>query len=480
MWRILKKKKGEWTLKKTIHIFTMFLTTLLIVSCIFTSNKTLAAGLTDVPSKYASEINYLVSKGIVTGYPGGELRPNQLVTREEAAAMIGRALKLNGTKRQTPFSDVSSSSYASGYIASAYQKGIIKGKGDGLYHPSNHMTRLEMAYIIVRGFNLSKVSTVKYADMPANPEQAAVINKLTTAGITNGSSGNMFKPNDAITRAEFSLMLARALNDDFKVSSNNTTSVTKYVTASALNVRSGPGTSYSVMKQLTYGSAVKVTGQTGNWYSITIDGKTGYVSASYISDKQPAQQQPTQKQTQKIIAVDAGHGGSDPGASGNGLVEKDITLDVAKRLQKYLTNGGYKVVMTRSDDTYISLDGRVKYALDHGADIFISIHVNSYTGESGHGTETYYYNGGSNITESKKLASFMEERLLDAMDTTDRGVKTAAYRVLKANTLPATLVELAFITNSNDAKKLGSATYRDKAAKALYLGVQDYYKWLGK
>lgn len=435
-------------------------------------NKTSAATLTDIPSQYATEVNYLVSKGIITGYPGGEFRPNQLLTREEAATMVGRALNLDGTKRQTPFLDVSPSSYASGYIASGYQKGIIQGDGQGLFRPSDHMTRLEMAYIIVKSFNLNKISSVNYADMPANSEQADVINKVTTAGITNGFPGNVFKPNNSITRVEFSLMLARALNDDFKVTKENPISVTKYVTADVLNVRSGPGTSYRVIEQLKHGSAVKVVGQTGNWYLITIDGKTGYVSASYISDE------PVQSQPQKIIAVDAGHGGSDPGASGNGLIEKNITLDVAKRLETYLANGGYKVVMTRTDDTYINLDDRVKYALDHGADIFISIHVNSFSGASANGTETYYYNGGSNIEESKKLATFMETRLLEAMDTSNRGVKTADYRVLKANKVPATLVELAFITNSNDAKKLGSPTYRDKTAKALYLGIQDYYKWL--
>lgn len=439
-----------------------------------------ASTFQDVPSQYQREISYLLTNNIITGYPNGEFRPNQAVTREEAATMIGRALKLDGTRQKTSFSDVGSESYASGYIQSAYQKGIIQGDGNGLFRPYDNMTRLEMAYLIVRAFNLNETSSVNFTDMPTNPDAASAINKLKTAGITNGYPGNVFMPNKSITRVEFALMVARAVNAEFRTADKTINPVTKYVTADVLNVRSGPGTGYQIIGKLTYGSAILVTGQSESWYAITFNGQTGYVSSAYVAD-QPAQTTPPNPQPskKKTIAIDAGHGGSDPGASGNGLVEKNITLDVATRLEKYLTDGGYKVVMTRNNDTYISLDERVNYAVKQGADIFISIHVNSNTGNSANGTESYYYNGGNHATESKQLATFMQKRLINELDTTNRGVKTNTYRVLKTNTIPATLVELAFITNSEDAKKLGSATYRDKAAHALYLGVIDYDNWDG-
>lgn len=505
------EKEGKTPLNKKKHIFTFFLSVIFFTYWLFPAGESSATTLKDIPPQYETELNYLISKGIITGYPGGEFRPNQPVTRAQAATMVGRALELDGTNRQTPFTDVALGYFASGYITSAYEKGIILGDGKGNFRPEGQLTRLEMAYIIVRAFNLNEVSSVNYVDMPANAEQSAAINKVTTAGITNGAPGNLFKPNNSITRVEFSLMLARALNDDFKVNkepketdkseqpkvpqqpeqSTPSTAVTKVVTASFLNVRSGPGTNYNVVTVLKNGTEVQVTGKTGNWYSINLNGKIAYVSASYIADK-PVQKEPVQNEppaqnkppvqngNERIIAVDAGHGDHDPGAVGNGLEEKDITLDVAKRLERYLTNGGYKVIMTRSDDTFVELDDRVKFAEDNGADIFISIHVNSFDKTSANGTETYYYNGGSKTTESKQLATFMQTRLVEALETRDRGVKTAGYRVIKANPRPATLVELAFISNSSDAEKLGSETYRDKAAYALYLGVQDYYKWLDK
>ncbi|MEN0661117.1 N-acetylmuramoyl-L-alanine amidase [Caldifermentibacillus hisashii] len=467
-------------MKKNIRIYFYVFSVLLIAGNMFLGKETSASTFQDVPGQYQREISYLFTNNVITGYPNGEFRPNQAVTREEAATMIGRALKLDGTRQKTSFSDVGSESYASGYIQSAYQKGIIQGDGNGLFRPYDNMTRLEMAYLIVRAFNLNETSAVNFTDMPTNPEDAAVVNKLKTAGITNGYPGNVFMPNKSITRIEFALMVARALNAEFRTADETVKPVTKYVTADVLNVRSGPGTGYQIIGKLTYGSAILVTGQSGTWYAITYNGKTGYVSSAYVID-QPTQTTPPNQQLskKKTIAVDAGHGGSDPGASGNGLVEKDITLDVATRLQKYLTDGGYKVVMTRNNDTYISLDERVNYAVKQGADIFISIHVNSYTGNSANGSESYYYNGGNHATESKQLATFMQKRLINELDTTNRGVKTNTYRVLKTNTIPATLVELAFITNSEDAKKLGSATYRDKAAHALYLGVIDYDNWDG-
>lgn len=174
------------------------------------------------------------------------------------------------------------------------------------------------------------------------------------------------------------------------------------------------------------------------------------------------------------IVVDAGHGGTDPGASANGLDEKDITLDVAKRLQLKLSAQGAQVTMTRSGDTYPSLNERVALANRIGADVFVSIHINSAGATSAQGTETYW-NRQYASADSKELATYIQKEMVAELGTRDRGVKEANFVVIEDTKMASALAELAFVTNSGDANKLKSATYRDKAAKAIFDGVSIYW-----
>lgn len=175
------------------------------------------------------------------------------------------------------------------------------------------------------------------------------------------------------------------------------------------------------------------------------------------------------------IVVDAGHGGSDTGAIGNGLKEKDITLDVAKRLQSKLSAQGAKVVMTRTSDTYPTLTERVEMANSIGADVFVSIHINSSTSPSASGTETYW-NRTYAAAESKELATYIQRELIDELGTKDRGVKEANFYVIKNSKMASVLTELAFISNSNDANLLKTSTFREKAAQAIFQGISAYWK----
>ncbi|WP_240390640.1 cell wall-binding repeat-containing protein [Bacillus sp. Y1] len=175
------------------------------------------------------------------------------------------------------------------------------------------------------------------------------------------------------------------------------------------------------------------------------------------------------------IVVDAGHGGVDPGAIGNGLSEEDVVLDVAKRVKPKLESLGAIVVMTRESDVYPSLSQRVDLANSQNANAFISVHANSSTSSSANGTETYWnslYFG----EESKALASSIQQQLVNNMGTYNRGVKEGPFYVIKNTTMPSVLVELAFISNSSDAKKLGDPAYRERAAEAIYQGVVNYYQ----
>ncbi|WP_368657991.1 cell wall-binding repeat-containing protein [Metabacillus halosaccharovorans] len=177
----------------------------------------------------------------------------------------------------------------------------------------------------------------------------------------------------------------------------------------------------------------------------------------------------------KRIVIDAGHGDQDSGAVGNGIQEKDVVLDVSKRLVNKLKNKDVVPYMTRSEDNFLELEERVEYAKSKNADAFISVHANSFTSTSANGTETYW-NSMYAGSQSKSLATEIQSRLVTRLGTRDRGVKEANYYVIKNNKMPSVLVELAFISNSSDAKKLKDPSYRDKAAQAIYEGIDNYYK----
>ncbi|KHE69380.1 hypothetical protein LD39_12955 [Halobacillus sp. BBL2006] len=452
----------------------LFATFVLMLASFLPANVVHANSLSDIPDRSADEINYLIDKGTVTGYPDGTYRPKNSVTRQEAATMVGRALGLNGTKRSTSFPDVSSSLYASGYIQSAYEQKIITGYPDGTYQPRNEITRGEMAYLISKAFNLDETTGNKYSDVPNSGALSKAIDKVSTAGIANGYPDGSFKPQKSITREEYALLVARGMNPKYKVDGEDLEVIDeKVVSTGILNVRSGPGTNYSKIGQLTEGAVIKIYKEIGSWVMFAYNGSTAYVHGAYIMDK-------PSNNGGHTIAIDAGHGDHDPGASDNGLVEKEINLDVAKRVRDYLNNSNINVVMTRDDDTFLELDERVDYAVDHGADTFLSIHSNAFpNNEDVSGVETYYSSAAlsERAYDSYKLAHFIQNRVVEAMNAKDRGVKDIPYRVIHATPLPSALVELGFVTNDSDAYKLGSSYYRDRAAKAIYLGIVDYYNW---
>lgn len=425
----------------------------------------------DIPTNYATEINRLIEKEIITGYEDGQFKPNRLVTREESAAIIGRALQLEDVEpRETVFDDVNPKSFASGYIQRAFEENVIKGYDDGTFKPKNNMTRLEMAYLLSNAFNLTDTTDVFYVDMPTGKSQSEVIRKVTNAGITNGYTDGKYKPTQSITRLEFAIMVARAMYPEYKVEPIQYNQETQYVKVSNLSVRTGPNTNDPVAGTLQKYDEVVTYLYTEGWYYIGSDTVAGYVPQSKLAK--------SLEDIKQVIAIDPGHGGKDPGAVGNGYREKDIVLNVGLHLRDYLNNAGIQVVMTRSTDTFLSLDERIAVAVNGGADTFVSIHMNSSTSSSPKGTETYYSTAGSaeRVQSSKKLTEFIQKRLLQQLGTTNRGEKTAAFRVIHKNSLPSVLVELGFISNAQEANLI--ANNEQEAAHAIYMGIVDYYNWL--
>lgn len=219
----------------------------------------------------------------------------------------------------------------------------------------------------------------------------------------------------------------------------------------------------------------------------------------------------------RVIVIDPGHGGHDPGAIANGLKEKDINLKVALSLKSYLEKDPrFKVYLTRSDDTFIPLYDRTLVALERKADLFISIHTNASENPNLSGTYVYTLNlrGATSklarmveerenktvlnvikvsanpnvnkivadmaishtMTEGLNFAKFIEKNFTLAKSQTDfKRIESANFAVLKTPSIPAVLVEIAFITNENDAKLLGDDKFLNDFAKKLYKSTVDYF-----
>lgn len=181
------------------------------------------------------------------------------------------------------------------------------------------------------------------------------------------------------------------------------------------------------------------------------------------------------------FVIDAGHGGKDGGTSKHGVKEKDITLFVAKEVAQMLRNEGAQVTMTRTTDHKIQLNRRAQISNQKNTDAFISIHVNSAPNIKAAGVEVYSASKRSQgqrsdkLPRSKKLARALFRHLAMATPVKDRGVKPSpGFRVLKNNNHPSALVELGFVTNSQELSLLRSRQYQRRLAKALVAGIREY------
>ncbi|WP_142825897.1 S-layer homology domain-containing protein [Planococcus soli] len=227
-------------MKKTFK----FLMIVLSIFLIFPSVNTAQAD-SDLQESHPfyEEIMYLMDKGVVTGYPDGSIRPDRVVTRAEAAVMIGRVKDLNETKRETPFSDVPAGHYASGSIAEAAQAGYIIGYKDGTYRPNQPVSRGDMALIIQRVFDLNFIYFHDIKDVPDEAYYYDAITRLIAANIAIGYPDSTFRPKVEVTRAQFSAFLARALEPEFKNDASIADSYKRDKTKTYTYLRNGRGES---------------------------------------------------------------------------------------------------------------------------------------------------------------------------------------------------------------------------------------------
>lgn len=187
----------------------------------------------------------------------------------------------------------------------------------------------------------------------------------------------------------------------------------------------------------------------------------------------PAPVTPVGDSGRKVVVIDPGHGGSDPGTiSITNKPEKEYNLALAHKVQALLLNEpNIELVMTREGDTYPTRPERVQLANQLNADVFVSIHGNSVkSAPQATGTETYYYQRSN----SKELATIIHQRLVKAMGLRDRGVKNGNLEVIRDTTMPAVLLEVGFLSNVLDEELMSSEVVQMKAAQAIADGIKEY------
>jgi N-acetylmuramoyl-L-alanine amidase len=220
----------------------------------------------------------------------------------------------------------------------------------------------------------------------------------------------------------------------------------------------------------------------------------------------------------RLVVLDAGHGGHDPGATGpTGVQEKEVALDVTRRVARMMEESGLgiKVVLSRTTDAFVPLRDRTNFANKQRADLFVSIHANAHPRSVSEGVETYFLSSEASDTEARQTAaiengvvqlespaarqktdaiksilwdlaqsefqqesSFLAETVLDSMTRSlrlvNRGVKQAGFFVLGGAAMPAILIEIGFLTNPKEEKKLATPEYREATARAIFTGLSEY------
>ena len=193
----------------------------------------------------------------------------------------------------------------------------------------------------------------------------------------------------------------------------------------------------------------------------------------------------------KVVYLDAGHGGYDPGASYFGISEKSLTLAIQSRVKAKLEAEGYQVMTTRTSDTYVDLTDRSRAANASESDIFVSIHINASGSSAAQGIETYYYQpyaeypsrinatyhaNPTRLSMSDTLANAIQSSLINATGAQNQGVKRQTFAVLRETTAPAVLLELGFLSNPQEAARLNTSAYQETLANAIVAGIKSYYE----
>lgn len=474
------------------------------------------SSFTDIDIKTESELSGYVERAVQLGFfeksSDGKFNSATPILRGEMSYVLANAFKLDVSQYanvEIPFSDITTNYKYQKHINALYFNGITQGD-NGKYNPSNKVTRAHFALFVARAKN----NNFKL-DLPVQgvsvPNEDGVIGKvkITTDNLNIRSTANASVSTNKVGQVDTGAILPVYADIDgwLKVSYNGkyayvsksytsyveekapevptpkptptpppvatTSNVKGRVTVSDLNVRSGAGSSYSSVGTINKGDVVVVQSISNYWAKITFgNNKTGYVHKSYLK----LLNQSGSVLKNRIIVIDPGHGGKDPGTSRESTTEKAIVLKVASLVRQKLEANGAKVVMTRTGDTFPTLEQRVSITDKNYGEIFVSIHVNAASSASAKGTETYYsVSTGDMYAEDVDLATFINKQIVQNADMNNRGVKKASYYVTRSMVIPSVLVELGFISSNEDRAKLESDKYISLYAESIYNGIVQYY-----
>lgn len=244
------------------------------------------------------------------------------------------------------------------------------------------------------------------------------------------------------------------------------------------NVREQATTSSNVVYRANAGETFAISTAEGEWYKIKLtNGDVGYIANWVVTtDKKatPAKKKEARKKGSLkglTIVIDPGHGGNDSGTTGKrGTAEKEINLLTAEALKAKLRSAGATVILTRESDEYVDLRSRVSMANSKAADAFISIHYDATDDTSISGFTTYYMGSAQ-----KELGEYIHAGLEQTVELRSRGVQPGNYLVLRENRLPSVLLELGYLSNSNEERKVTTAKYREQATLGIYKGLLAYF-----
>lgn len=243
-------------------------------------------------------------------------------------------------------------------------------------------------------------------------------------------------------------------------------------TVNNLNIREQNSASSNSVAKINRGTIVNILSYNGYWVEVNYEGTIGYVDKRYLRLKNTVDS----AVKNRLIVLDAGHGGKDPGAINGQAVEKSIVFKVTQLVKQKLQADGAQVLLTRTGDTYPSLDERIKFTSTNYGEMFISIHANSSANTSPKGTETFYsITSNDNEKEDLVLATNINNQIVKNANMNNRGVKREDFKVIRGLTIPAVLVELGFVSNAEDQAKLLDDGYIEIFAQSIYNGIVDYY-----
>ncbi len=525
---------GRPALAAALLMALLLLATLLLLAPAPAPASAAASAFPDVGKGHVAydAIEYMAGAGIISGFKDGTFGPEKTLTRGQATKILvlWRGVPLNSGGPY--FSDLDS--VYGKYVQAAAAQGWITGYDDGRFRAYNTLTREQMAIIMVRAMGwdadarslsgahiveiLSAFSDQAGITADARPYAALAVER----GLFNGSKGEL-KPQDGITRGQFSLVVFRAelsmmaVIQQVRVAgdypdrtrvvfdlSRAPGAVTAAISADGtFTVDYAGGAIAGTLSQAIDSAEVKSVGarqfaysprtvrialklaryRTFRVMSLAPSGDQGF---RLVVDVFPRVDGP-EGDGPPLICVDAGHGGIDSGAVGaTGTFEKDFNLSIALMLAQDLRAAGLRVIMTREDDTLPgptvaeALHRRAEIANTARANLFVSVHNNAAGDPEAEGTETFYWGTPDNYSvEGKLLAEAIQRNLLEAIDSVDRGARTHWRNlvVLAETDMPAALAEVGFVTNPEEEAKLKDSAYQKAGAQGIANGVLEYLKW---